>query len=130
MAGRIYFVHDACVRRAATLGCSIEVAGRVADHSRRRIAPIGPARKAVQHSLMASGVQLVDDALARRAAEKSSSIEVAGQVADHSGPGNVSISARQSAREGEQHSLMAGGIQLVYDARAPRSEERRLAKER
>src|ERR1017187_7272715 len=118
MAGRIQLIYDARARRAATQRSSIEVAGRVADHSCRRAAPIGPAREAAQHSLTAGGIQLVHYAVAVwggnacRAALASSSVEVARRVADHSCIGIASIGP---ARETVQHRLTAGGIHLVYD---------------
>src|ERR1039458_3150577 len=102
MAGRIHFVHDACVRRAAEKSCSIEVAGRVADHSgpgNVSISARQSAREGEQHSLMAGRIQLVYDARARRAAENSSSIEVAGRVEDHSGCGFAPIGPAREAVE-------------------------------
>src|ERR1035438_1479875 len=113
MAAGIQLVHGACVRRAAAISSSVEVAARVADNSRRGVGAIGLAREAVQHSLMAGRIHLVYDTEVRRAATASSSIEVAGRVADHSCVGPTSIG---TTREAVQHRLMAGGIHLVYDA--------------
>ena len=39
------------------LSSSVEVARLIEDHARHRLAPIGPAREAVEHRLMAGGIQ-------------------------------------------------------------------------
>src|SRR5260370_733563 len=105
MACGIQLVNNARVRRAALVSSSVEVASRVTDHSGIWVAPIGPAREVVERDLMAGRIQLVNDAIARRAAALSSSVEVAGRVADHSCKRVAPIGP---TREGVQHRLLSG----------------------
>src|SRR5215469_3824471 len=64
---------------------------------------------------MAGGIQLEYCAQVRGAAKESGPIEVASSVADHTHVGSAPI---RYASEGVQHGLMAGHIQLVYNAQA------------
>ena len=117
IAGRIEFEHHAQVRRAAIIGSPVELAGRVADHTGIRVAPIGPAREAVQHRLMAGGIDLEHYACSRCATIGSRSVEVAGRVAHHT----IRVCPIVPAREGVQHCLIAGRIDFEHHARARRA---------
>src|ERR1700691_223789 len=118
VAGGIDLVHDPCVSRASMESGSVEIARRIADHGCKGVAPIGTAGKSVQNSLIEGGIQLVHDAFVRRSAQKSSSINVTGRVADHS---PVGVGPIGPAREVVQHALMAGAVQLVHYPCVPRA---------
>src|ERR1039457_4318422 len=64
ITSRIQLVHHAQVRWAVNVGCPVEVASGVADHS-VRVGSSGPAREAVQYRLLAGRIQLVHHAKAR-----------------------------------------------------------------
>src|ERR1022692_318450 len=64
ITSRIQLVQHAQVRWAVNVGCPVEVASGVADHS-VRVGSSGPAREAVQYRLLAGRIQLVHHAKAR-----------------------------------------------------------------
>src|ERR1039458_8482362 len=67
ITSRIQLVQHAQVRWAVNVGCPVEVASGVADHS-VRVGSSGPAREAVQYRLLAGRIQLVHHARSRCAA--------------------------------------------------------------
>src|ERR1022692_2695118 len=64
ITSRIQLVQHAQVRWAVNVGCPVEVASGVADHS-VRVGSSGPAREAVQYRLLAGRIQLVHHPKAR-----------------------------------------------------------------
>src|ERR1019366_4604714 len=80
---------------ASTKGCFSNlpwiVACRVADHACEGVAPVGPAREAIQHPRVASRIQLVHQARAACSTLPGSPVEVACRVADHTGVGGTPL---------------------------------------
>jgi len=73
VACRVQFVHDAPACRTTPAGSSVEIVGRVPNDSVGRFT-VGPAREAIQDSLLTSGVDPEYDTAVRRAATARSSI--------------------------------------------------------
>src|ERR1022692_4148643 len=118
MAGRIQLENDAApaaletARYAAQGSGPIEVALRVANHTRVGRTTVGPTREGVKRLVVAGSIQLVHYALVRCAATTIGSIEVAGRVADHA----VGGSGCTGRGEAVQHRLLARRIQLEHGA--------------
>ena len=112
MAGSIQRVHIAPAGRVAVrVSSSVEVAGRVLDHTRRGAEPIDAAYEAVQYRFATGRIQFVDGAQSCGAAAGSGSVEVTGRVADHTCRRAEPIG---SAREAVEYRVMASSIQRFY----------------
>src|ERR1022692_2481580 len=114
MASRIQLVHYACAGRTAGDCGSVEVACRVAGHTRPGVAAVGTSRESIEHRLLAGGTEFVHDAKVCCAALVGGPVEVTRRVAGYT---RRRVHAVSRAWEAVEHRLLAGHIQFVDDAK-------------